>query len=1168
MTETSASRPGPTGHMGGTMSAARMLQILGPWSSHPRWGVSRLLTWYAIAGLPIVAAMALGLWWLSRDPATALTFAIDHGRTALVFGMPAVAFAMGLGLTAATATSAARSSAFVADSKGQRYAVIGVISMILLLGSLLWIVPLALRAPPNVRTFVALFGLIPLVFLFLLPGFLRATDGDRATVTAVRWRGVGMAAAIATVMLLSRVGALADAIAANPLVERIVCLVADAMPSSEAAAALPVAVRGWIITGIVGLAAVPVAAVVLVLADTLQDYMRRRRARREVSGHHERGDAPDWIGVVADRVDPGRRYGEWSPNATAPGVVAGPSSPSDDCNVFFGTVASVDQAAGFRDIIGRSGDVCANASHVPWWEQPSADAVVEGPRGSGRTALGIALIMHSVLVHGDTVLVLVPSAAKRVSLVKRIQRAAVRLGVGHLLHVEDLGVTHAGDWTDTWSPPSGGRAAAARSAGAVPEQARRRPNVLVGCPADFEQTFFAGVGNFVRLRALLCSIGLVVVEDIDLFEVEARIHLPFALAKIRLFLGTEGLGCQTVVVAPPLADAARELIERQLLSCGAGLRPAVRLRPMALPTGVTPAWVVSLAVSDVTGATAEELVEACATACAEVGVEAVVYSPTLAASELEALETSVAFGSSARVRAISDVDDWDAIEPVDHGRVAAALHAARRGAAVGLALVGARAGETPVVFAVQSPGGRWAESEPAHGLVVLPGRESPTLFAIHYGSIARFIERMRPAPRHLWESLGLPAAGDISRLPTSPSVAGTPLIDRTVSLDPSDREAAAMPREVWPWGVVAAWPDNGGLEARPVDMSRGVDVSMYLETNVDCTGVTIVQRKTESVRDGTVERRRVVWRSSDGGEVGRGDLAYTNSLRFDAPRGIFVPSRIEDTGQDAITINARPWSARDHSGQAYMPAYDLLELDFPDSVTVAPTLLTAQLPQRVAVYVLVEVEPDATYGGRRQCERQFASLALRGLYDESGVVRQCDATLRYEAAKFLVLFDPPEDGQKPDVIRDEYLVRWGAGREPHRELIPELGAAITFAMRRQAPGLERMVRCIGIGVRGSDTTTRRLGLLFLEPRSTESSGFALMEPIVCDRKVMSEFFGAAARILDESLNSGNPALTLYSQAESCIGARIEQRKLVMNVANAIQARDTLKSIADAAAGSG
>jgi hypothetical protein len=188
---------------------------------------------------------------------------------------------------------------------------------------------------------------------------------------------------------------------------------------------------------------------------------------------------------------------------------------------------------------------------------------------------------------------------------------------------------------------------------------------------------------------------------------------------------------------------------------------------------------------------------------------------------------------------------------------------------------------------------------------------------------------------------------------------------------------------------------------------------------------------------------------------------------------------------------------------------------------------------------------------------------MLGLYDGSANLREWELTVSYEAAKFFVLFDPPEDVQSAESLHKHLLVNWGSAKPETHEDFPELAAAITAAMRWQAPGLERLVRCIGFKILRQDAAPL-VGLVFIEPRSTESSGFALMEPIVYDLEVMAEFFGRAAETLERASRHDVPAASLYSSAGIAMNPRIEHGRLTVEP-NAIQgAAALLRSISNEA----
>jgi len=197
-------------------------------------------------------------------------------------------------------------------------------------------------------------------------------------------------------------------------------------------------------------------------------------------------------------------------------------------------------------------------------------------------------------------------------------------------------------------------------------------------------------------------------------------------------------------------------------------------------------------------------------------------------------------------------------------------------------------------------------------------------------------------------------------------------IDRVVTLDPSDGVTAVLPPELWPWATLSARKDSGVPAAHPVDIDRTVDSSMYVAADSGLNTATVMQRISDTLATDAPETRSLIWLGSDGVELGRGDLAYTNNLRFHGAQRVFIPSRIEGLETGPVRIHVRPWSDRHPAGQAYMPIYDLDALSFPPALKAAPALLSSQLPQRIAVYVLINDEraQQPLFGHDR--ERQLA----------------------------------------------------------------------------------------------------------------------------------------------------------------------------------------------------
>jgi len=247
-----------------------------------------------------------------------------------------------------------------------------------------------------------------------------------------------------------------------------------------------------------------------------------------------------------------------------------------------------------------------------------------------------------------------------------------------------------------------------------------------------------------------------------------------------------------------------------------------------------------------------------------------------------------------------------------------------------------------------------------------------------------------------------------------------------------------------------------------------------------------------------------------------------------------------------------------------MPAFEMVDLPMASGIQLRRLLQSAPLAHRVAVFGIVPKTQHESVRGIDNPPQQQATLKMIGLYDSSANLREWELRTSYEAAKFFVLFDPPADMQSAESLNEIFLVNWGSRKPETHEDYPELAAAITEAMRWQAPGLERLVRCLGFRV-SRHNAPPLIGLVFVEPRSTESSGFALMEPIVYDLEVMHEFFDRAAVILEQAARHEDSAAVLYGRAGIAINPGIRSGRLTVQSDAVNDAASLLRSIATEAA---
>lgn len=1231
------------------MSGERMVALLGFFSSHPRYAVWRVLLWYSIAALPVAMGVSLLAYALPLEPDALVAFVGAHGHSILVYGAAALGFAAGLGLTAGIAARAARSRLLVADS-GNPPIGFGIAILILIaLGIMPWLIPAMLDVDARTRALLALLGVLPLLLVVAIASLAPVEDADGSPVASkIRWWTVVFPVVVLAIIALTRVGGIADAIGRWAWIDRIIMLSTQAKPSWDGSFVIEGddsgALRGWIVTGVVTIVMAPVLCLAIMLVALLRDMVvgssgeRRRRLRPSAQeraagrgllgegatrGHTRKqklglslGDSPPsaastggtgtppaeaepgadappfWVERLREAVDSDCRFGPWTASRFSPGETSPPHAGGESFREFFaGITPSADQVQAFTRVHDCFMGSLGKAEERPMWNAPSPDLLLEGPAGSGRTAVVAAAAVHAVVVRGTTVLVLVPNAAKRRALIRRIRRAAESSGVGWFINVGDLTPSGMAAWTlpregaagsasvKTESLMDDASASAESSGERLDRMARERrrselersrvapgstPDILVGTLQEFEDGFFAGSSDFKRKRAVLRRIGLVLAEDLELFDVRHRIHLPAVLDKLRLFLGSEGLRPQTVVVAPRLHDVSRAFIVERLLSSKDRIDPC-RLRPFRLIGEVGEPWQVTLRATDPGPKGVCEVIERCAKCLAADGMDVIVYSPAMSMPERRELAVSIETAGSASAAVVADLDELD---DADSANLGAVFHAATSGVSASLAIRARGGTGSMVVFTVLPARARSVNDAPPAELLVLPDGASRALFAAHYRSVARFMGRLKAVHRNLWSRLGLAPTGDL--VTNDGEDAGIPVAqrydDRTVLLDPPDSRVIRSGREsAWPWAAISDRGAGGEDEASfpsaaPVDIDGIVDSSLMIEVSPGATGFTVVSRDMSVDHvDGVGERRIAEWVSAaDGQSIAFADLAYVSRLVLDRGDVVFVPQNISERdgqGVGKIRIDGTMWSERGSaSGQLSLMVMQLRDLSIPQLFSPRHSLQSA-LPRHVR---LLETEIDAQRlaAARAECiaankpldpleHRQFVTFEIDGVANDRGEVIRRSLSIRYEASSFFMLFGFTEADLAEDRVRTDLLGQWGTRQTPStRSPEPELGLAAAFALRRHAPGLERLTRCVGFRL-SDGPACGRAGLLFVEPASTQRSAFRLVEWMVKDGGLLREMLTTMEQALTEAGSGGGGTASLLGRGESAIGASISEDSLVM-----------------------
>jgi hypothetical protein len=1120
-----------------TMRGADIVDTLGVMSSHPATSLWRMCLWAAVALLPIACGVVVLILWAYDDASDPFRFLVNHGRAIAVYGLVTAGFAMGFGLTALATAVAARSRMLVADGDaGISLTVCGVILLLLTAGLAVWTLPFAFNLPTTIRTLLAWLGLLPIVLLLSLATLLPYEDsiGQLLKRPFKVWTLLLPAVVVAGVIAtryeaasrwLSELG-----FVRAPLQVLLDSGVAAGMPP-EAADSM----QSWIVTCLVAIAASPLLGMAVAATTVVSNYFAVRGRRLQGAAN----TPPAWLHDIRATMPFEHGEGSWIPSLVPAGESVDWALPGHPALDFFAESAvTTDQVEALRAIMGST-QSWSETTPSDVSRMLSADHLLEGPVGSGRTSTLVAAILQGVLINGETILVFVPHANARTSLAVRLRLAAKAVFTEGFVDVSELTADESASWIHPLRTEAPG-----------PTVANPPPRVLVGTLDDFERRFLAPAYDYDRLAAVLADVATVAIDDLESFTVQDRIHLPYTLAKIRLLTASHNQSVRTLVTCAPLAEAARDLVVKQLLTMGTQGDQTLRLGAVPPPVNCR-LWLTPVILSPSSTVSVHDMLAACGRACIARGlsVAAVVFDATQA----EVLEIDEACRDGKRLReeqvlsVVSDVGRLPTLGMPQHSAVAAAARIAVMQSHVGVVVAWEPSVGSTVAFF--TPGQPTVPDDPPaqHALMVLPGKESEALFARHFASIARFMPRLHPSPRRLWTALGLPRPGQLlTRLASKRPPEDLELIDRRILLDPPDPIAAFAASDPlrWAWCAVSDSVHRAGPPSpRPVDVRGSLSMPAGMVA-AESGAEAVVTERHQTLMPGqrSMELRDITWLGPDGSELARDDLASMHTFRLDTGAGVFTPQSLHQPPAGPMVVDARPWSPRQRRSLAYMPAYTLSHLAFPAGIWAKCILQSSPLSHRVSVYGLVSHHRGDDPPAVPPWRTQMADFKLDGLYDESGRLRRWQAQVRYEASKFFLLFDAPENYRTDTQITERLMVDWGEQRLDTHRIIPELGAAITCAMKRQAPGLERLVRCLGVEVAypGEAACT---ALVFIEPRSTESSGFAIMEPIMYEMAVFAELFGFAADVLERCAQDDDPAAALFSRAGYVVNPRCEHGRL-------------------------
>ena len=205
-----------------------------------------------------------------------------------------------------------------------------------------------------------------------------------------------------------------------------------------------------------------------------------------------------------------------------------------------GSVPTADQFDFFRRFVTAHDAACASFEEMSDPSQPTmtADMILQGPDGSGRTEILLAAAMYAAIARGQRVLYMVPGRENAKVLAARINVRLADLKVECYFSADYLRILEVDSWLD-------------------PQSGKAPPDILFATPEAVERAFFSNTSTLVpekreAMRGLLVGFGAVFVDDFLEMALSVRSHVAFQLDKFRLLQACARTVPQYVVATLPL----------------------------------------------------------------------------------------------------------------------------------------------------------------------------------------------------------------------------------------------------------------------------------------------------------------------------------------------------------------------------------------------------------------------------------------------------------------------------------------------------------------------------------------------------------------------------------------------------------------------------------------
>ena len=1064
---------------------------LGIWSSHPHWRNRRRIQFQLAAAVILSLILISAVGFVSMDPEGILDFLRALQDRVLLVGVSIGTVIAALTTFAITDRWAhLQSIGAVTNSMGRIPFEPHVIGLCLLLGCL---GPLGLAhlqgVPTSVRFIANLFAVFPLFGLVVGMRILEArhAEGERSVGRAsLLWLlaalaslfGVSLAQGLPT--LLSTEGAtfsnwMVSAFALIPMMAMVYC-VYRAFPRIETAdePETPHSPIERFIAWVMSLLGMDEA---------------------EESGLTDAPDEdlhPDWLPTLLENLPSGVSITQDAHRVAVDETSA--LSTREDLRPFFGghlpTRDQLQVLDGFTTSYETSiRAMGTNPGHRE--EIVSADFLIHGMTGSGRSTTLLALATYAAFVRGQRVVLLVPDSARVDALLKRFDTFLGSMNLGHYVEVAPLVAERAQQWM---RDGEGGL-----------------PNILIAT-VDAIETHLYGIepetrDGRQRQAELIQQLEVFLVDDFLDHGHAERSHLRFLLAKQRLLLAAEGVPIQTVVSCPPLARFAQHWLAAQLFAMSRADH-VLEVRPAP----VEPGWRVELEAQDVNAA-----LEALILRCLEISpgtngapMHVVLYrrgiDETTRGAQERRLRSEVA--GSGVLRVVADLDQHDAVSLLgtDDVRADAIFHqiAADEDACVALRVhLGM---EETVVFSLRRQG-EVLEERQTGVIPIVADRSSETLLVTHLESILRLLPAMTPLDEDDWRHFGLHDR-DLPRR----KLHGRPVAELEVDRLLDDQYA---PGDVWPYVVVRQ--SGRSRTPRPVNVHGlpAPDHTNRIFHSLEGTRVFIAADPTRRPEGEDLATRWSRWLHPSGKPIREGvDLVHQTDFRLKADGEVYVADAI-DIRDGHVEFHVSHWQS--DGTQPYIPIRHL-EWTLPGDMRRSPIHAGGGPQHGLSWFGVVNGEGDS------EKDEVDVRGVITGRMDDAGrVTSMHNLRFGFEARMFALVFNPSQANEDHlQRIRGEQVA--GPRSTEGDAFLPGLTGALNHAVNSRVPGFRYFAQVAAFSLAGSPGAELGDAIAFIvQPRSSGQAPASLLHAMFSDVAERTDLFRSAQWFLDRAADTPSPA---------------------------------------------